>query len=95
MKTKKYGYKIRRYSCKHIIGIGTGKFKFIRVGQNKRTQRLYGKNYITEKFTYKEKKNSNGETLLELLARSRYFFSSSLKTIFQAADKNKIFKKNS
>ena len=31
------------------------------------------KNYITERFTYKEKKNSNGETLLEFLARSRYF----------------------
>ena len=40
--------------------------------QRKKECQTYGKEYVSEKFQYEEEELSNGETVLEALARSRY-----------------------
>ena len=54
-----------------------------------------GKNYVSEKFVYQEEQLSNGETVLESLARSRYllFKYSHQWTVSQQNRANALFKK--
>ena len=63
--------------------------------ERKRECQAAGKNYVSEKFVYQEEQLSNGETVLESLARSRYllFKYSDQWTVSQRSRAQGLFKK--